>query len=226
MPLQMHNRHRLTAAEAQQQEAEARRIAREKEKNYKLPKVFYATRTHSQIAQVRQCSCCLRCAECDAGRGWPECQMPGDLACCDFSRQCSIHEGPLWLAQDSHGHDVQAGPCCEWQGGICCFLRDRTGFADFDILSRQQHAQENRGPKLGCSWCAMPLMAQQMPASSCAAAPVSCSTLCWRTFRSSGSSSVPSTGLGWLFWWVLPSCLNGSLRLRQNTCRVLMPPPC
>ncbi len=59
MPLQMHNRHRLTAAEAQQQEAEARRIAREKEKKYKLPKVFYATRTHSQIAQVRQCSSCL-----------------------------------------------------------------------------------------------------------------------------------------------------------------------
>ena len=56
MPLQMHKRHRLTAAEAQQQEAEARRIAREKEKEYKLPKVFYATRTHSQIAQVRQCS--------------------------------------------------------------------------------------------------------------------------------------------------------------------------
>ena len=54
MPLQMHKRHRLTAAEAQQQEAEARRIAREKEKEYKLPKVYYATRTHSQIAQVRQ----------------------------------------------------------------------------------------------------------------------------------------------------------------------------
>ena len=59
MPLQMHKQHRLTAAEAQQQEAEARRIAREKEKDYKLPKVYYATRTHSQIAQVRQSSGCL-----------------------------------------------------------------------------------------------------------------------------------------------------------------------
>ena len=76
----MHKQHRLTAAEAQQQEAEARRIAREKEKEYKLPKVFYATRTHSQIAQVRQCLSCLIGVLNGSGRGQPDCQMPGDSA--------------------------------------------------------------------------------------------------------------------------------------------------
>ena len=138
MPLQMHKRHRLTAAEAQQQEAEARRFAREKEKEYKLPKVFYATRTHSQIAQVRQCLSCLqgvqtavrlrtaRVPDARAPSIYFDCHMAGTQV--PDKAHSSLHEG-----------------------GVCCSQEMELGWQTLTLLAESSMHKIVCGPKTSCS---------------------------------------------------------------------------